>query len=125
MQGHPGPSNAAAAACLVLLRLSEIGGRCEESLVPSSLDSHVVVSRPDNQKYQFHSILYPGKNANPQTEVIKSVFSNLVGLFQAKSSSIFMLGASQSGKSFPIQGTRDFPGLLPRTVEELFKQLRR
>lgn len=93
--------------------------------MPSALDSHVVISKPDNTKYHFHSVLCPAKNANPQTEVIKSVFNFLLGLFQAKSTSIFMLGAAQSGKSFPIQGTRDFPGLLPRTVEELFKHLRR
>lgn len=125
MQGYPGAPITSGAACLVFLRLSEIGGRYEDSLVSSSLDSHVVISRPDNQKYHFNSVLYPGKNANPQSEVIKSVYPNMGGLFQAKSSAIFMLGAAQSGKSFPIQGTKELPGLLPRTVEELFIHLRR
>ncbi|OQV20507.1 Kinesin-like protein KIF23 [Hypsibius exemplaris] len=60
-----------------------------------------------------------------QTEVFEDVGLPLVrDLIQGKNGLLFTYGITSSGKTFTMQGRREQPGILPRTLDTLFNTVR-
>lgn len=103
---------------LSIVRLSQINSKHECSLRP--FDQATLISKVDGHKYYFSGIVSAVQSKNQQAELKQMIKPCLTRVFEGKSSIIFSLGGNYSGKSFSIQGTRDQPGLLPRTIESIF-----
>jgi kinesin family member 20 len=100
------------------LRVSNTGQTSKA--VFSSISDTSAVKSSDGGKLCFSSVVEADRSANQQSEIHNKLKPLIAALFNGKNSIIFSLGASCSGKSFCIQGTKDYPGLLPRAVEYLF-----
>lgn len=103
---------------VTILRLADNG--LPKTRPFSAIGDKNVTSHKDKIKLSFSSIINPSSSCNSQVELFERVKSAISSIFNEKSSIIFALGATKAGKSFCIQGTKEYPGLLPRTVEHLF-----
>jgi hypothetical protein len=103
---------------LLLLRISNTGQSTKAMF--SSIGESSAVKAADGTKLIFSSIIDADRSQNQQAEIHQKLKPFIAALFNGKNSLVFSLGASCSGKSFCIQGTKDYPGLLPRAVEYLF-----
>lgn len=101
-----------------LLRLAEVG--LTKTKPFSAVSDKYVLTGRDQARLTFSGIVTSASTPNPQVDLHQKLKPYLASLFQGKSCAVFALGASSSGKSFCIQGTKEYPGLLPRTVEYLF-----
>lgn len=89
----------------------------------SQIDCTSVLDCRTGSKHRFPLVLGPLQESSHQVEMYQLVKPLLAGLFAGRSTAVFSLGAEFAGKSFAIQGTRDYPGLLPRTVEFIFNSV--
>ena len=88
-------------------------------------DSEVTLIPPEfrpgapAEKFKFDQILGPEVQ---QPEVFKNTVNNLVkAAFDGKNACLFAYGASGSGKTHTMMGKPSDPGVIPRTLELLFK----
>ncbi|CAH0546445.1 unnamed protein product [Brassicogethes aeneus] len=73
------------------------------------------------KKFEFSEIF--GPNAT-QNEVFDNIIKpKLLGFINGKNSTLMTYGASGAGKTFTIIGTASNPGLVPRTLEYLFRTI--
>jgi hypothetical protein len=107
----------------VVLRLANVEGLKQRHI--SQIDSSTISDVRTGTKHRFSMVLGPQQESSHQVEIYQLVKPLLAGLFSGRSTSVFSLGADFAGKSFAIQGTRDHPGLLPRTVEFLFNHVQK
>lgn len=106
---------------ITILRLAENGLQKTKPFLAIG-DKHVTTCK-DKTQLVFTSVINPSLSSNPQVDLFEKVIPSIASIFNGKSSIIFSLGATKSGKSFCVQGTREYPGLLPRTVEHLFTNI--
>ncbi|CAH1109954.1 unnamed protein product [Psylliodes chrysocephalus] len=73
------------------------------------------------KNYTFSKIFGPEVN---QTEIFNyTAKSKLLSFINGKSSSLLTYGASGSGKTYTIVGTPEEPGLIPRSLEYIFRSI--
>lgn len=103
---------------LTFLRIRPIN--CDAGLY-SVRDNHLIVSIPGSSKkhqYTFDKVF--DENCE-QSEVYDDCCSPLIdSLINGRDSLLFCYGTSASGKSYTIKGPENNPGLIPRTIKELF-----
>jgi hypothetical protein len=100
------------------LRLSEVG--LQKVKYFASVSESSVVTAKDSTKLSFSTIINSPTSLEQQLELYHKLKPCMAGLFSGRNVLVFSLGSGCSGKSFCIQGTKEHPGLLPRTVEYLF-----
>jgi len=90
-------------------------------------DSEVTLIPPEYrpgapaEKFKFDQVLGPEVK---QPEVFKETVSNLVkAAFKGQNACLFAYGASGSGKTHTMMGKPSDPGVIPRTLEFLFKSI--
>ena len=86
-------------------------------------DARVKVTLPSHQKsteYSFSKVFGP---ESTQKEVFETVAGGLVTslIANGKDGLIFSYGVTNSGKTFTVEGTKEQPGLIPQTLEKIFK----
>ena len=73
------------------------------------------------EKFKFDQVLGPEVK---QPEVFKETVSNLVkSAFKGQNACLFAYGASGSGKTHTMMGKPSDPGVIPRTLDFLFKSI--
>ena len=73
------------------------------------------------EKFKFDQVLGPEVK---QPEVFKESVSNLVkAAFKGQNACLFAYGASGSGKTHTMMGKPSDPGVIPRTLEFIFKSI--
>ncbi|CBY21516.1 unnamed protein product [Oikopleura dioica] len=90
-------------------------------------DSEVTLIPPEfrpgapAEKFKFDQVLGPEVK---QPEVFKETVSNLVkAAFKGQNACMFAYGASGSGKTHTMMGKPSDPGVIPRTLDFLFKSI--
>ncbi|KAJ3147590.1 hypothetical protein HDU89_005206 [Geranomyces variabilis] len=106
----------------VYLRLRPIADGAT-SVVPSTERAVMFRSSERVETYTFSKVYGP---TTSQTEVFDEIMKPAVSsMFETGESASLLLayGASSSGKTFTVTGTKEEPGLLLRTVEEVLKRV--
>ncbi|KAF3444368.1 hypothetical protein FNV43_RR14060 [Rhamnella rubrinervis] len=89
----------------------------------SALDSsNVLLKFADNNKsktYSFDKVFSPDST---QDEVFSEVEPVIKSVLDGYNACIFAFGQTGTGKTFTMEGTQHFPGVVPRAIEALFKQ---
>lgn len=71
--------------------------------------------------YKFSKIFKPNTN---QIDIFNDIIKRkIVDFINGINTTFFTYGASGSGKTFTIVGTEDEPGIIPQTLEYLFRSL--
>ncbi|XP_019870179.2 kinesin-like protein subito [Aethina tumida] len=104
-------------------KLYTVDGDTLISKIPE--DSHVMrnakVGETITKKFTFSKILGPECT---QSEMFnKIVKPKLLQFINGKNSTVMSYGASGSGKTYTIVGTENQPGLIPRSLEYVFRSL--
>ncbi|XP_062172990.1 kinesin-like protein KIN-14T isoform X2 [Alnus glutinosa] len=84
--------------------------------------SNVLLRLSDNKSksYSFDKVFQPGSS---QDEVFSEVEPVIKSALDGYNACIFAYGQTGTGKTFTMEGTPDFPGVVPRAIEALFKQV--
>ncbi|KAL5543159.1 hypothetical protein UlMin_010869 [Ulmus minor] len=88
----------------------------------AALDSSSVLLKLSENKsktYSFDKVFHPGSS---QDEVFAEVEPVIKSALDGYNACIFAYGQTGTGKSFTMEGIPHFPGVVPRAIEELFKQ---
>ncbi|XP_033329734.2 uncharacterized protein LOC117222236 [Megalopta genalis] len=83
----------------------------------------MIVKKGDSveRKFIFKKIFEPHSS---QTEVFdQCTRQRVINLLSGQSSSIIAYGASDSGKTYTLYGTPDWPGIIPRSIEFIFSAI--
>nr|DAD42004.1 TPA_asm: hypothetical protein HUJ06_000234 [Nelumbo nucifera] len=86
-------------------------------------DSSNVVLKLDNNKnksYSFDKVFHQGSS---QDEVFSEIEPVIKSVIDGYNVCIFAYGQTGTGKSFTMEGKPDSPGVVPRAIEALFKQV--
>lgn len=86
----------------------------------ASIGDNVVVRASDGRKLRFSGIVEAAKSANQQFDIHQRFRHLAAAVFEGKNALVLSAGGRGAGKSYCVQGTRGYPGLLPRTVEHIF-----
>ncbi|KAM1039308.1 hypothetical protein ACFX2C_028737 [Malus domestica] len=87
-----------------------------------ALDSSNVLLRltdSKNKSYSFDNVFRPGSS---QDEVFSEVEPVIKSALDGYNACIFAYGQTGTGKTFTMEGTPEFPGVVPRAIEALFRQ---
>ncbi|XP_009376253.2 kinesin-like protein KIN-14T isoform X2 [Pyrus x bretschneideri] len=87
-----------------------------------ALDSSDVLLRltdNKNKTYSFDNVFRPGSS---QDEVFSEVEPVIKSALDGYNACIFAYGQTGTGKTFTMEGTPEFPGVVPRAIEALFRQ---
>ncbi|XP_048136960.1 kinesin-like protein KIN-14T isoform X3 [Rhodamnia argentea] len=76
------------------------------------------VASGKNKSYSFDKVFHPSSS---QGEVFSEVEPLIKSALDGYNACIFAYGQTGTGKTFTMEGTPDFPGIVPRSVEALFK----
>ncbi|MCL7035241.1 hypothetical protein MKW94_017913 [Papaver nudicaule] len=91
-----------------------------ESVV--ALDSSNVIlklGKNKSRRYSFDKVFNPGSSQDEVFSEVEPVIKSAVDGYNA---CIFAYGQTGTGKTFTMEGNHDCPGIVPRAIEELFKQ---
>ncbi|XP_017983448.1 PREDICTED: kinesin KP1 isoform X1 [Theobroma cacao] len=72
-----------------------------------------------SKRYTFDKVFHPGSSQDEVFSEVEPVIKSVVDGYNA---CIFAYGQTGTGKTFTMEGTSDSPGIVPRTIEALFKQ---
>ncbi|OVA03909.1 Kinesin [Macleaya cordata] len=87
-----------------------------------ALDSSKVLlklAENKSKQYSFDKVFDPGSSQDEVFSEVEPVIKSAVDGYNA---CIFAYGQTGTGKTFTMEGTHDCPGVVPRAIEELFKQ---
>ncbi|KAL4612030.1 hypothetical protein ACB092_08G169400 [Castanea dentata] len=84
--------------------------------------SNVLLRLTDNKSksYSFDKVFHPGSS---QDEVFSEVEPVIKSALDGYNACIFAYGQTGTGKTFTMEGSPDSPGMVPRSIEALFKQV--
>ncbi|OMO81077.1 hypothetical protein CCACVL1_12626 [Corchorus capsularis] len=101
--------------------LGENLGRLAFGPVVALDTSNLILQLGDNKskKYTFDKVFHPGSS---QDEVFSEVEPVIKSVLDGYNACIFAYGQTGTGKTFTMEGISDSPGIVPRTIEALFKQ---
>ncbi|XP_044252288.1 kinesin-like protein subito isoform X2 [Tribolium madens] len=105
--------------------LYQIDGNVLTSKVPpgSNFLRNIKEENSLNKMYTFTRIFDP---QTTQRDVFNCVVKpKIFGFINGKNSTLFTYGASGSGKTFTVTGTQEKPGIVPRSLDYLFRSLPR
>ncbi|XP_022753510.1 kinesin-like protein KIN-14T isoform X2 [Durio zibethinus] len=83
--------------------------------------SNLLLKLADNKTktYTFDKVFNPGSSQDGVFSEVEPVIKSVLDGYNA---CIFAYGQTGTGKTFTMEGTSDSPGIVPRTIETLFKQ---
>ncbi|XWS73402.1 hypothetical protein CRYUN_Cryun02cG0125100 [Craigia yunnanensis] len=83
--------------------------------------SNLLLKLADNKskRYTFDKVFHPGSAQDGVFSEVEPVIKSVLDGYNA---CIFAYGQTGTGKTFTMEGTLDSPGIVPRTIETLFKQ---
>lgn len=83
--------------------------------------SNVILKLGENKskRYSFDKVFDPGSSQDVVFSEVEPVIKSAVDGYNA---CIFAYGQTGTGKTFTMEGNHDCPGVVPRAIEELFKQ---
>ncbi|KAI3822957.1 hypothetical protein L1987_10559 [Smallanthus sonchifolius] len=83
--------------------------------------SGILVNFAENKRklYKFDMVLHPGST---QDEVFSEIEPVIKSALDGYNVCILAYGQTGTGKTFTMEGNPDCPGVVPRTIEALFKQ---
>ncbi|EXB88913.1 Kinesin-like protein KIFC3 [Morus notabilis] len=83
--------------------------------------SNVLLKLAENKSktYSFDKIFHPGSS---QDEVFAEIEPVIKSALDGYNACIFAYGQTGTGKSFTMEGTPHYPGVVPRAMEAIFKQ---
>ncbi|XP_076885480.1 kinesin-like protein KIN-14T [Bidens hawaiensis] len=83
--------------------------------------SGIVINFAENKRklYNFDMVLHPGST---QDEVFSEIEPVIKSALDGYNVCILAYGQTGTGKTFTMEGNPDCPGVVPRTIEALFKQ---
>ena len=127
-QGQPPVQVASSTTIRVNIRLkpltqSEIKRNERECVTPID-KTHLMLTSSHNEihqkqtQFEFHDII--PKNCSQQEVYNRSFRPLLPGLLSGLNTTIFAYGATGSGKTFTIQGTKDEPGIVTHIISDLY-----
>ncbi|KAK1292464.1 hypothetical protein QJS10_CPB17g01519 [Acorus calamus] len=89
--------------------------------VVSSDSTHVLLKFTESKRkyYALDRVFTP---AASQDEVFSEIEPLIQSLLDGYNACIFAYGQTSTGKTFTMEGTSEWPGIVPRTLEELFKK---
>ncbi|XP_015162961.1 kinesin-related protein 3-like [Solanum tuberosum] len=86
-----------------------------------ALDSNeMIINLVDNRSksYSFDKVFHPSSS---QGEVFSEIEPIIKSALDGYNACIFAYGQTGTGKTFTMEGTEEFPGVVPRAIEALFK----
>ncbi|KAG5630887.1 hypothetical protein H5410_002604 [Solanum commersonii] len=86
-----------------------------------ALDSNeMIINLVDNKSkiYSFDKVFHPSSS---QGEVFSEIEPIIKSALDGYNACIFAYGQTGTGKTFTMEGTEEFPGVVPRAIEALFK----
>ncbi|XVF04526.1 hypothetical protein REPUB_Repub05bG0091200 [Reevesia pubescens] len=83
--------------------------------------SNLLLRLGDNKskRYSFDKVFHPGSSQDAVFSEVEPVIKSVLDGYNA---CIFAYGQTGTGKTFTMEGTSDSPGIVPRSIETLFKQ---
>ncbi|XWS71073.1 hypothetical protein CRYUN_Cryun03dG0105700 [Craigia yunnanensis] len=72
-----------------------------------------------SKRYTFDKVFHPGSSQDGVFSEVEPVIKSVLDGYNA---CIFAYGQTGTGKTFTMEGTSDSSGIVPRTIETLFKQ---
>ncbi|KAL8245580.1 hypothetical protein R6Q59_011838 [Mikania micrantha] len=83
--------------------------------------SSILINFAENKRklYNFDTVLHPGST---QDEVFSEIEPVIKSALDGYNVCILAYGQTGTGKTFTMEGNPDCPGVVPRTIEALFKQ---
>lgn len=78
------------------------------------------VSAIDDKDYIFDKV-FP--DSCTQEDIYKSVCGLVHAVIRGYNATIFAYGCTGSGKSYSMTGTNSFPGIIPRTISDVFSNI--
>ncbi|KAK1315569.1 Kinesin-5 [Acorus calamus] len=89
--------------------------------VVSSDSTHVLLKFTESRRkyYALDRVFTP---ATSQDEVFSEIEPLIQSSLDGYNACIFAYGQTGTGKTFTMEGTSEWPGIVPRTLEELFKK---
>ncbi|XVF47557.1 hypothetical protein PTKIN_Ptkin03bG0118500 [Pterospermum kingtungense] len=83
--------------------------------------SNLLLKLADNKskRYTFDKVFHPGSTQDAVFSEVEPVIKSVLDGYNA---CIFAYGQTGTGKTFTMEGTSDHPGIVPRTIQTLFKQ---
>eukprot|EP00924_Labyrinthula_sp_SR-Ha-C_P000797 maker-scaffold_7-snap-gene-4.7-mRNA-1 protein AED:0.01 eAED:0.01 QI:146/1/1/1/1/1/2/236/655 len=106
----------------VFLRIKPILNENEKEANLVSLSNTVLETSQGltRQKFAFTRIF---ERNSSQEDIFHTCAEDLINkLFKGLSSLIFAYGVTNAGKTYTVEGTQDQPGIIPRTLDQIFQQ---
>ncbi|KAL3347862.1 hypothetical protein AABB24_021483 [Solanum stoloniferum] len=103
----------------VFCRIRPISVGSQKSV--EALDSNeMIINLVDNKSkiYSFDKVFHPSSS---QGEVFSEIEPIIKSVLDGYNACIFAYGQTGTGKTFTMEGTEEFPGVVPRAIEALFK----
>ncbi|WWD01450.1 hypothetical protein V866_008394 [Kwoniella sp. B9012] len=111
-----------AIACHVRLRPSHPNdGKTNPGSIKISGNSIEALNKEGDKRYHFDLDKCHGQTIS-QEEVFDSVRSTIEQAYNGQNTTIFTYGVTGSGKTHTMQGSREDPGIIPRTVQAIFRK---
>ncbi|XVE70343.1 hypothetical protein DITRI_Ditri10aG0065000 [Diplodiscus trichospermus] len=84
--------------------------------------NNLLLKLGDNKakRYTFDRVFHPGSSQDSVFSEVEPVIKSVLDGYNA---CIFAYGQTGTGKTFTMEGTSDSPGIVPRAIETLFKQV--
>ncbi|XP_021816719.1 kinesin-like protein KIN-14T [Prunus avium] len=101
------------------ITIGENFGRFRPVVALDSSNVHLRLTDNKSKSYSFDVVFHPGSS---QDEVFSEVEPVIKSALDGYNACIFAYGQTGTGKTFTMEGTPDFPGVVPRAIEALFKQ---
>ncbi|KAI3989515.1 hypothetical protein MKX01_035277 [Papaver californicum] len=106
--------------CLIRPLLEEkIVGNPESVVALDSGNVILKLGQNKSRRYSFDKVFDPGSSQDEVFSEVEPVIKSAVDGYNACS---FAYGQTGTGKTFTMEGNHDCPGIVPRAIEELFKQ---
>lgn len=100
------------------MNVTENIGCARPVVATDSSNVFLKVARGNNKSYSFDKVFHPSSS---QGEVFSEVEPVIKSALDGYNACIFAYGQTGTGKTFTMEGTRDFPGIVPRSIEALFE----
>ncbi|KAF8041147.1 hypothetical protein BT93_B3157 [Corymbia citriodora subsp. variegata] len=100
------------------MNVTEHIGRARPVVATDSSNVLLKVACGNNKSYSFDKVFHPSSS---QGEVFSEVEPVIKSALDGYNACIFAYGQTGTGKTFSMEGTPDFPGIVPRSIEALFK----
>ncbi|KAJ8574006.1 hypothetical protein K7X08_010517 [Anisodus acutangulus] len=83
-----------------------------------SNEVHINLAENKSKIYSFDKVFHPSSS---QGEVFSEIEPIIKSSLDGYNACIFAYGQTGTGKTFTMEGTEEFPGVVPRAIEALFK----